>query len=318
MALSGDLLVSPESGDLRKAVRREGGNTFPAHVVQRPLLYLDDRAQEIRGRLAPRDRVAHVHGEEPDPLVLSPETGESLFPPAEVEPLPRFRAEKPRHLLGREPCRPRKPEIPHDPGLSLGNRYEDLSPAVFDIAGHRNGDRPPDEPLPHQEGPHGLLRVGKVLFLDGRAAPQSGRRDDLRGGEPLRPRHFDLRDEGEGSEEEEEIHLSVRLASERGDLAEDRFLVQPPDRRADPLPGEPIPRAHLDEPREFLVGDQERGRHLERDRRNDGTGGCRRGSFGRGGGPTEEEEERRRQEEREDLTPFHEGSPSSLDTGNGT
>ena len=71
------------------------------------------------------------------------------------------------------------------------------------------------------------------------------------------------------------------------------FSYRPPDRRADPLPGEPIPGAHLDEPRELLVGDQERGRHLERDRGDDGTGGCRRGRLrpprttreGRGGAP---------------------------------
>ena len=245
-----------------------------------------------------------MHGEEPRPLVLAPQAGESLFPPAKVVRLPRFRAEKPRHLLGREPCRPRKPEIPHGPRLSLGDRDKDLSPAVFHVAGHRNGNRPPDEPLPHQKGPHGLLRVGKILLLDGGPALQSGRRDDLRRREPLRPRHFDLRDQGERSEIKEEIHLSVGLASERGDLAEDRLLVQTPDRRADRLSGEPVPRAHLDEPREFLVGDQERGRDLERERGDDGTGGCRRGDFRRRGGPAKEEEERRRQEEREDTYSF--------------
>ena len=314
----GDLLVSPESGGFLEAGRLKSDGALPAHVVLRPLLDLDDRAEEIGSRLAPRDRFAHVNGEEPRPLVLAPHAGESLFPAAEIVRLSRFRTEKPRHLFGREPSRPRKPEIPHGPGLSLDNRHLDLPTAVFHVACHGSGGHPPDESLPRQECPYGLLRVGKVLLLDGRAAPQSGCRDDLRRGEPLRPRHFDLRDQGERPEEEEEIHLPVRLARERGDLAEDRFLGQPPNRRADPLPGEPIPGAHLDEPREFFVGDQERGRHLERDRGDEGTGGCRRGGFGRRGRPAKEEEERRRQEEWEEPTPFHEGSPSTVDTGNGT
>ena len=88
----GDLLVSPESGHFGEPGRREGGDTFPAHVVPRPLLDRDDRAQEIRRRLAPLDRVAHVHGEKPRPLVLAPQVGESLFPSAErrtASPLPR-------------------------------------------------------------------------------------------------------------------------------------------------------------------------------------------------------------------------------------
>ena len=163
----GEFLVSPEPGRLGEAVRGEGGDSPPAHVVPRSLLDRDGRAQEIRRRPAPLDRIAHVHGEEPRPLVLAPHTGESLFPPAEVVRLPRFRAEEPRHLFGREPCRPRKPEIPHGPGLSLGNRDKDLSTAVFHVAGHRNGGRSPDEPLPFQQGPHGLLRAGKILLFDG-------------------------------------------------------------------------------------------------------------------------------------------------------
>ena len=313
----GDLLVSPESGDLREADRREGGGALPTHVVLRPLLDLDGRAQEIRRRLAPRDRVAHVHGEEPRPLVFASQAGEPLFPSAEVVRFPRFRAEKPPHLFGREPRRPRKPEIPHGPGSSLADRDQDLSAAVFHVAGHGYGGRPTDEPLPRQERPYGLLRVGQVLLLDGRAALQPGGGDDLRRGKPLRPRHFDLRDQGVWPEEEEEIRLSFRLAGERGDLAEDRFLGQPPNRRADRLPGEPIPGVHLDEPRELFVGDQERGRHLEGDRGDDRAGSCLRGGVGRHGRAAQEEEERRR-EERVGPTPFHEGSPSTVDTGNGT
>ncbi|MBF8259645.1 MAG: hypothetical protein HW377_2019 [Actinobacteria bacterium] len=233
-----------------------------------------------------------------------------------------MRPQEPCDLLVCETRRPLKSRLPHGSGLSLGNREQDLSSAVFHVAGHRNGGRPPDEPLPRQKCPHGLLRVGKVLPLDGGTALQSRRRGDLRRGEPLRPRHFDLGDQGKRSEEEEEFHLSVRLASERGNLPEDRFLVQTPNRRAYPLPGEPIPRARLDEPREFLVGDQKRRGHMERDRGDDGTGGSRRGGLGRRRGAARKEEERRRQEKRETLgetlTPFHAGNPSTGDICNGT
>ena len=168
----GDLFVSLESGDLRKTVRREGGDALPTHVVPRPLLHLDGQAQEIRSRIAPVDRVAKVHGEEPLPFVLSPQSGEPLFPPLEVVRLPRFRAEKPLHLFGRKPGRPRKPDISHGSRVSLCNRDKDLSPAVFHVAGHRNGDRPPDKPFLHQQGPHSPFRGGEILLLDGGPALQ--------------------------------------------------------------------------------------------------------------------------------------------------
>src|SRR5512143_29317 len=96
----GDLLFSPEPGGPREAVRRERGGALPTHVVLRPLLDLDDRAQKIGCRLASRDGLAHVHGEEPRPLVLAPHAGESPLPAAEVVRLSRFRTEKPGHLFG--------------------------------------------------------------------------------------------------------------------------------------------------------------------------------------------------------------------------